>query len=120
MKLTGDGILATFSSVSRAVRCTVAIQRAFAAHNARNDGPSLRVRIGLSAGEPVQDSDDLFGVAVNLAARVCDYADGGRIFTVNVVRELCIGKGYQFVDRGQAMFKGFAEPVQVYEVAWRD
>jgi class 3 adenylate cyclase len=120
IKPTGDGILATFSSVSRAVACTVAIQRAFAEHNARNDGPSLKVRIGLSAGEPVQDSDDLFGVAVNLAARVCDYADGGCIYTVNVVRELSIGKGYTFVDRGHTMFKGFAEPVQVYEIAWRD
>jgi len=120
IKPTGDGILATFSSVARAVACTVAIQRAFAAHNAANDGPSLKVRIGLSAGEPVQDSDDLFGVAVNLAARVCDYADGGCIFTVNVVRELCIGKGYKFFDRGHTMFKGFADPVQVYEIAWRE
>ncbi|MEX2227823.1 MAG: nickel-binding protein [Dehalococcoidia bacterium] len=120
IKATGDGILATFSSVSRAVACTVAIQRAFAAHNATNIGPPLDVRIGLSAGEPVQDSDDLFGVAVNLAARVCDYADGGSIFTVNVVRELSIGKGHTFVDRGDTMFKGFADPVRVYEVAWRD
>jgi hypothetical protein len=39
---------------------------------------------------------------------------------VNVVRELCIGKGYNFVDRGHTMFKGFADPVQVFEIAWRD
>lgn len=120
VKTTGDGILATFASISRAVACTVAIQRAFAVHNASTDGPALTVRIGLSAGEPVEDSDDLFGVAVNLAARVCDYAGGGCIFTVNVVKELSIGKGYTFVDRGETMFKGFADPVRVYEIAWRE
>jgi class 3 adenylate cyclase len=120
VKPTGDGILATFGSVSRAVACTVAIQKAFAEHNAsKDDGPAFKVKIGLSAGEPVDDSDDLFGVAVNLAARVCDYAEGGCIFTVNVVKELSIGKGYNFIDRGHTMFKGFADPVQIFEIDWR-
>ena len=119
VKATGDGILATFASIARAVACTVGIQRAFAEHNSTHNGIPLKVKIGLSAGEPVDDSDDLFGVAVNLAARVCDYAEGGCILTVNVVKELSIGKGYKFVDRGDASFKGFAEPVRVYEIDWR-
>jgi class 3 adenylate cyclase len=119
VKPTGDGILATFPSVAKAVGCTVAIQHAFAQHNESNGGPSFRVKIGLSAGEPVEDSDDLFGVAVNLAARVCDYAEGGCIFTVNVVKELSIGKGYNFIDRGHTMFKGFSDPVQIFEIDWR-
>ena len=119
VKPTGDGILATFPSVARAVECTVAIQRTFAEHNAREEGPPLVVRIGLSAGEPVEDSDDLFGVAVNLAARVCDSAPAGAIHTVNVVKELCLGKGFNFVDRGESMFKGFQDPLRVYEVDWR-
>jgi len=120
VKPTGDGFLATFSSVSRAVACTVAIQQRFAEHNATNSGPVLEVRIGLSAGEPVEDSDDLFGVAVNLAARVCANAPAGSIHTVNVVRELCVGKGFNFLDRGDATFKGFNDPVRVYEIAWRE
>jgi len=116
IKHTGDGIMASFASASQAVACAIAIQRAVAASVGAGD--SFRVRIGLNAGEPVAEEDDLFGTAVQLAKRACDAAAPGQILASNVVRELCAGKGFAFEDRGQAALKGFAEPVRVYEVTW--
>jgi len=53
------------------------------------------------------------------ASRVAARAHGGEILVANAVRELCAGKGFSFLDRGQFMAKGFEEPVRVYEVQWR-
>ena len=119
VKHTGDGFMACFSSVARAVECAVAIQRALASHNHENPEATVRVRIGLSAGEPVAEHEDLFGAAVQQAARICSHADPDCILVPNVVRELCIGKQLPFLDRGEAALKGFADPVRVYEVPWR-
>ena len=76
VKHTGDGLFASFTSVTSAVEATVAIQRDATETSAL--GPTLAIKIGLSAGEPVEDSQDLFGAAVNLAARICAHARGGR------------------------------------------
>ncbi|TAK63423.1 MAG: alpha/beta fold hydrolase, partial [Dehalococcoidia bacterium] len=85
VKHTGDGIMASFRSATQAVECAVAIQRALAAR-AAEDGEPIRVRIGLNSGEPVSEDDDLFGTAVQLAARVCARAEPGQIVASNVVR----------------------------------
>ena len=81
---------------------------------------SLAVHIGLNAGEPVAEEEDLFGTAVQLARRICDQADGGEIIASDVVRQLVAGKGFLFLDRGEAALKGFLEPVQLYEVGWEE
>jgi class 3 adenylate cyclase len=78
------------------------------------------VRIGLNAGEPVAEDEDLFGTAVQLAARVCAKAEAGRIFASNVVRELAAGKGFLFSDQGDVALRGFEDPARVYEVRWRE
>jgi class 3 adenylate cyclase/pimeloyl-ACP methyl ester carboxylesterase len=113
IKHTGDGIMASFASARRAVDCAVAIQRALAA------GGSVRVRIGLNAGEPVAEEQDLYGTSVQLAARVCAEANAGEVLVSNVVRELAAGKGFLFSDRGDRALKGFEDPVKLYEVNWR-
>lgn len=118
VKHTGDGILASFGSISQAVACAVAIQRAFAARNLNSTAEPVNVRVGLSAGEPVADHNDLFGTTVNLAARVCAFAQPGQILTSNVIRELCLGKPFVFSDRGEAELKGFARPIRLHEVIW--
>ena len=119
VKHTGDGIMASFASVAHALDCSIAIQRAFDVHNANDPEEAMHVRIGLSAGEPIEDNNDLFGSTVNLARRVCDAAAPGQIFTSNVVRELSAGKRFRFEARGEKMLKGFAEAVPTYEVPWR-
>ncbi len=119
IKHTGDGIMASFASASRALEAAIAMQRAFAQHLEANPDVPIRVRIGLNAGEPVAEEKDLFGTAVQLAARICDYAEPGQILVSIVVRELAAGKQFLFAERGEAALKGFDEPVRLYEVMWQ-
>jgi class 3 adenylate cyclase len=114
VKHTGDGIFASFSYISKAVDAAVAIQRAFA--DVPNDGPGSRVRIGISAGEPVDRADDLYGAVVNLAARICGHAEPGQTLVSAAVKELAIGKSLGFIDRGPISLKGFDEPVRLFQV----
>jgi class 3 adenylate cyclase len=118
VKHTGDGVLASFGSVSQGVECAVTIQRAFAAHNLGGEVQPVQVRIGLSAGEPVADHRDLFGAIVNLAARVCAFAQPGQILASNVIRELSLGKPFVFSDVGEVKLKGFAKALRLHEVRW--
>ncbi|MCJ7509668.1 MAG: adenylate/guanylate cyclase domain-containing protein [Dehalococcoidia bacterium] len=134
IKHTGDGIMASFFSATRALECAIAIQRAFADWNAgvgaglappegvASSAPTeaIRVRIGLNAGEPVAEEKDLFGTAVQLAARRCAHADPGEILAPIVVRELAAGKGFLFSDLGAVALRGFEEPARLYEVRWRE
>jgi len=75
--------------------------------------------MGLNAGEPVAEDEDLFGTAVQVAARICAQAQPGQILVSNVVRELAAGKGFAFSDQGEAALKGFEKPVRLYEVSWQ-
>ena len=117
VKTMGDGFMASFSSATKALECAIAMQRAFSEHN-ESVGEPIWVRIGLNAGEPIAEDDDLFGTAVNRAARITATAKGGEILVANVVRELAEGKDFLFADRGDANLKGFDEPVRLFEVRW--
>jgi class 3 adenylate cyclase/pimeloyl-ACP methyl ester carboxylesterase len=120
IKHTGDGIMASFPSASRALECAIAIQRAVAGHTEEHPETPIRVRVGLNAGEPVVEEEDLFGTAVQMARRVCDRAEAGQVLVANVVRELASGKGFLFSDVGDVVLKGFEDPVRLYEVRWRE
>ena len=117
IKHTGDGIMASFAAASTALNCAIAIQRGV--EEARDDTP-FRVRIGLNAGEPVAEENDLFGTAVQLASRICDQAEPAQILASDVVRQLVAGKGFLFSDRGDIALRGFEDPVKLWEVRWRD
>jgi class 3 adenylate cyclase len=117
VKTMGDGFMASFPSITRAVESAIALQRAF---EARTEGEPLRIRIGLGAGEPIEEAGDLFGSSVILAARIAASAGPGQILTSAAVRELCAGKGFAFADRHETSLKGFEEPVRLYEVGWRE
>ena len=119
VKTMGDGFMASFTSATKALECAIAMQRAFAEHNESADEP-IKVRIGLNAGEPIAEDEDLFGTAVNRAARITAAAKGGEILVANVVRELAEGKDFLFADRGETSLKGFDDPVRLYEVRWRE
>jgi adenylate cyclase len=111
--------MASFSSVTRAVECAIAMQRALAAYGETAEEP-IRVRVGLNAGEPIAEEHDLFGTAVIMAARIAATAKGGEILVSNVVRELAEGKGFLFSDRGAVELRGFEEPLRLHEVRWRE
>ncbi len=93
------------------------MQRAFAKHNESAEEPIL-VRVGLNAGEPIAEDEDLFGTAVNRAARIAALSQGGEILVANVVRELAEGKDFMFGDRGETALSGFDDPVRLFEVRW--
>ncbi len=117
----GDGFLTSFDSAYAAVRCAVTIQQALAEETSeRPDGPRLDARIGIGAGEPVQDGDALFGSTVNLTSRICDQAQAGQIVVARVVRELCLGKDVVFKALGSMMLKGFEDSTDLELVEWRD
>lgn len=118
VKTMGDGFLASFPSASTAVRCSVALQQAVAAHNEEAAVP-IRLRIGIDAGEPVEDEGDLFGITVIRAARILDEAAGGEILVSEVVHSLCAGKGLVFLDRGMFHAKGIEAPVRYYQLQWQ-
>jgi class 3 adenylate cyclase len=130
VKTMGDGFMASFGSVTKAMDCAIALQRAFAVWNnehragdAASDGteaPSLHVRVGLNAGEPIEEEGDLFGATVILASRICGKAGAGEILIPEPLRHLLAGKSYTYADRGEAALKGFADTVRLYEVRWRE
>ena len=119
IKTMGDGFMASFPSATAGLRCAIAIQQTLATHNDTAADP-ISVRIGLNAGEPISENADLFGTAVNLAARVAAKANGGEILASNVVRELAAGKDFLFHDRGDTALRGFEKAVRLYEVRWRE
>jgi class 3 adenylate cyclase len=119
VKAMGDGFMASFSSATRALECAIAMQRAFAAHDDEHPETPIRVRIGLNAGEPIAEDEDLFGTAVIMAARIAAQAKGKEILVANVVKELAAGKGFLFADRGEVALRGFEGPVRLYEVHWQ-
>ncbi len=107
------------ASVTKALECAIAIQQAFAERNESAEEP-IKVRVGLNAGEPIAEDDDLFGTAVNRAARITAKAEGGQILTSDTVRGLVAGKKFLFSDRGDTAMRGFEDPVRLYELSWRE
>jgi class 3 adenylate cyclase len=116
VKHTGDGFMAAFDDVGRALSCAEAIEDGFDKRNAAERGPALHVRIGIAAGEPVDRGDDLFGSTVNLASRICDAARGGQVLVSDVVRDIGTEGGYRFADAGAKLLKGFQTPVGLFEL----
>ena len=113
IKHTGDGIMAWFPAASNALDCARTIQTIVT----ETSTAGLAVKIGINAGEPIAEEDDLYGTAVQIAARVTDQAAAGEIVVTNVVRELVAGKGYLFGEREPAALKGVEEPVRLFTVS---
>ncbi len=124
VKTMGDGFMASFGSVTKAMDCAIALQRAFAAHSGSTAGPEpvegLHVRVGLNAGEPIEEDGDLFGSTVILASRIAAQAGAGEILIPEPLRHLLSGKSYVYSDRGEVALKGFDDAVRLYEVRWRE
>jgi class 3 adenylate cyclase len=117
---TGDGFMVSFTAASRAVGCAIAIQKALFVHNGMHPDAGIHVRIGICAGEPVEEDQRLFGSTVQLTSRICDRAEPDQILVAPVIRDLCLGKPFSFADRGEQALKGFDQPQRMYEVQWQD
>ncbi len=117
VKSTGDGMLVEFGNALEAIQCGVEFQRQLHERGSRNDEPPLKVRIGIHIGDVEDRGADIFGDAVNVAARVETLADPGGICLSSVVWEHVRNKTpYAFERLGPRSLKGVLEPVEVYRV----
>jgi adenylate cyclase len=119
VKHTGDGIMASFSTTSNGVEAAMDIQRGTEKHNRNNPDLPLKIKIGINAGEPIAEDNDLFGTTVQLSARIVDKAKADQIFVSDIVRGICAGKDIEFKSMGPFELKGFKGGVPIYEVIWR-
>lgn len=117
IKWTGDGLMATFASPSEALAASIAMQRQLEAR-VQNDDIPIHIRIGIHAGEPIEEDADLHGTSIIRASRIMNQAHGGQILVSNIVRDLVAGKRYEFASRGLHELKGIQEPMHIYEVLW--
>jgi class 3 adenylate cyclase len=109
-KTLGDGILATFPAASQAVGAALACSAAGDVHN-------LPLHVGLHAGDVIRERDNVFGGAVNIAARISALAPPGEVLVSDTVRSLArTSAGVMFEDRGEHELKGIAEAQRVFAV----
>jgi class 3 adenylate cyclase len=123
VKHTGDGVLASFHRVDAALRAGIRIQQQLELEaRGANATEVLEVRIGINPGNPVERSDDIFGVAVAVAARLCALAEPGQILVSGVVRELVEDRDLaaRLLDAGRRPVRGLASALQVYGVEWQE
>ncbi|MFZ0043214.1 MAG: adenylate/guanylate cyclase domain-containing protein [Solirubrobacteraceae bacterium] len=107
---TGDGVLATFDSPSRAVAAATELHRALEAFD-------IRIRAGLHTGEIERRGSDVSGIGVHIAARVQALAGSGETLASSTVKDLCAGAGFVFEDRGTHDLKGVDGAWHVYRLA---
>lgn len=115
---TGEGIMACFISVSGSLAAAAEIQRRCAAYALKEGEHHPRVRIGMSAGEPVEHHEELFGAVVTTARRICEAAEPAQILVSGGLRELGLGKGHSFRSAGTRTLKDVDEPLGLYTVEW--
>jgi class 3 adenylate cyclase len=109
VKTTGDGFLATFDATGRALRCATDILA-----GATDIG--LDLRAGVHTGEVEVRGDDIAGLAVTIAKRVCDLAEPGRVLVTETVRSNMVGAGVTFEDQGEHQMKGVPGTWQLLSV----
>ncbi len=106
---TGDGFVATFDGPARGVRCASEIAASVASLG-------LEIRAGLHTGEIEVRGDEIGGLAVNIAARVMALGGNGRVLVSGIVKDLVVGSGIEFEDRGSHVLQGVPGEWHVHEV----
>jgi pimeloyl-ACP methyl ester carboxylesterase/class 3 adenylate cyclase len=99
VKSTGDGHLATFEGPTQAIRCAEALR-------ADAETLGIEIRAGIHTGECELLDADIGGIAVHIAARICGHAGAGEILVSRTVRDLVVGSGTGFEDRGSVELRG--------------
>jgi class 3 adenylate cyclase/pimeloyl-ACP methyl ester carboxylesterase len=111
VKKMGDGLLATFDGPARAIQCAAAIR------DGARQGYGLEVRSGLHTGEIELLGNDVGGLAVHIGARVGSLAGPGEVLVSNTVKDLVVGSGIEFEDRGERELKGVPGAWRLWAVA---
>jgi class 3 adenylate cyclase len=110
VKLTGDGLVATFDGPARAIRCVESIAQLLSA-------VGLRIRAGLHTGEVELLGDDIGGIAVHIAARLAGLSGPGEVLVSSTVKDLVVGSEITFQDRGGHALKGVPDEWRVFAAA---
>ena len=110
VKSIGDGFLATFDGPARAIRAARGIVDDLA-------GLGIEVRAGLHTGECEMIGDDVGGLAVHIAARVMSQAGAREVLVSSTVKDLVVGSGLEFADRGERELKGVPGEWRLWAVA---
>jgi class 3 adenylate cyclase/alpha-beta hydrolase superfamily lysophospholipase len=108
VKTIGDGFLATFDGPARAVKCAAEIVDTIAALG-------LRIRTGVHTGEcELVGNNDVAGIAVHIGARVMEQAQPGEVLASSTVKDLVVGSGLRFADRGVHALRGVPDQWRLY------
>ncbi len=109
-KLVGDGVLAVFTSARQAIECALRC-------NAAGDSVGLQLHLGIHAGDVIREENNVYGGAVNIAARIAGASAPGEVLVSDTVRGLArTSAGVGFEERGEQTLKGIAEPQRLFAV----
>lgn len=107
IRIAGDGFLATFDGPARAIRCACTIRDAVR-------GLGIEIRAGVHTGEIELSDTGIEGIAVHLGARIAALARAGEVLTSSTVKDLVVGSGIDFVERGAHMLRGVPGEWRIY------
>lgn len=110
IKTTGDGVLATFDGPARAIGCATGL-------TAELQRLGIEIRAGLHAGECELRGQDVGGMAVHIGARIASRARPGEVLASSTVKDLVVGSGIEFAERGTAELKGVPGEWRLFAVA---
>jgi len=109
-KVLGDGVMAVFTSARQAIECALRC-------NAATEGTGLQLHLGIHAGDVIREGNNIYGGAVNIAARIAGASAPGEILASDIVRGLArTSAGVSFDDRGEHHLKGVGEPQRLFAV----
>ncbi len=121
VKTLGDGAMACFQSALGALRAAASIQAAVERLDASQGGIGIAARVGVAVGAPIADGDDLHGMAVVIASRLCSAAASGEVLVQDLVGALVASReGVELSEAHSYTLKGVPAPVQAGGLRWRE
>jgi len=109
-KVLGDGVLAVFTSARQAIDCALRC-------DAASEPLGLRLHLGIHAGDVIREGNNVYGGAVNIAARIAAASEPGEVLVSDTLRGLArTSAGVSFDDRGEHTLKGVGEPQRLFAV----
>ena len=120
-EVAGDALLVEFASAVSAVSWAIDVQRSIHSRQGDVDPHLLRLRIGISVDDIIDDDGILQGDGVNIAARIHQAAEPGQVVLTSIVRDFVINRiPVTFQDLGTPPMKNIDRPIRVFSVVWKE
>ncbi|HWC48421.1 MAG TPA: AAA family ATPase [Solirubrobacterales bacterium] len=121
VKTLGDGVMSSFDSALGALRAAAQIQASVAKLDAAHGGIGVAARVGVAAGEPIPDGEDLHGMTVVIASRLSSAAGTGEVLVQDLVQELVASRDGAVLEEARDYeLKGVPQPVRAARLRWRE